>query len=117
MERQLYRNIADQAREVGCTLLALGGIEDHVHLVVSLPATVTVAQLAKQVKGASSHFAGDVLSMGTGNKWQGFYGAFTVSRWDLDRVIGYVRRQKEHHGAQEGLVTEWEETAEEVDVG
>ncbi len=112
IERRLHRNIAAEARGMGCTVLALNGMPDHVHLVVKLPSTVTVANLVKQVKGVSSHFAGETLGLGSGPKWQGVYGAFAVSRWDLDRVIGYVKRQKEAHASGE-LVAEWEETAEE----
>jgi REP element-mobilizing transposase RayT len=114
IERRLHRNIADQARVMGCTILALNGVPDHIHLVVSLPATVAIANLVKQVKGVSSHFAGQELGLGPGFKWQGVYGAFTVSRWDLDRVVAYVKRQKEHHASNE-LVPEWEQVAEEED--
>ena len=47
-------------------------------------------------------------------KWQGFYGAFTVSRWDVDRIVQYVKRQKEHHAA--GTVREeWEQAFEEFE--
>lgn len=49
-------------------------------------------------------------------KWQGSYGAFSASRWDVDRVVGYVKGQKAHHAAAE-LVGEWEEAFEEVMVG
>jgi hypothetical protein len=60
----------------------------------------------------SSHFVNEILLLDGSFKWQGNYGAFTVSRWDLDKIIGYVKRQKEHHGGGE-LVSEWEECFEE----
>jgi putative transposase len=113
MERRLYRNIESQAQKLGCKVLALNGMPDHVHLVVKLPSTITVAELVKQVKGVSSHFANETLKLETSFKWQGFYGAFSVSRWDLDKVIGYVKRQKEHHRLDE-LYPEWEQAFEEV---
>jgi REP element-mobilizing transposase RayT len=112
IERPLYRCIQKEARDIGCKVLALNGIEDHVHLVVSFPATITIADLLKQVKGVSSRFVNDQLSPETQFKWQGSYGAFTVSRWDLTKVTQYVKRQKEHHAARE-LWPEWEETFEE----
>lgn len=114
MERRVYRNIESEARKMGCTVLALNGMPDHVHLVVRLPTTITVADLVKQVKGVSSHFINQALDPPSQFKWQGSYGAFTVSRWDLERVIQYVKRQKEHHHADE-LLPEWEDAFEEVE--
>ena len=113
MERRLYRSIASEACDKGCKVLALNGMADHVHLVVSFPTTLTIADLVKQVKGVSSHFANEVLSPATQFKWQGSYGAFTVSRWDLDKIIQYVKRQKEHHAAND-LWPEWEDAFEEI---
>ena len=114
IERRIHRSIETEARGMGCDVLAIGGMPEHVHLVVKIPATVTIADLVKQVKGVSSHFAGETLGLKGSFKWQGTYGAFSVSRWDVDRVIGYVERQKQHH-ADESLVPDWEEAAEETD--
>ncbi len=117
IERPLYRNIESEARGMGCVVLALNGMEDHVHLALKYPATVSVAELMKQVKGVSSHFVNETLQPEThGFKWQGSYGAFTVSREAVDRVVGYVRHQKERHGEGK-LVAEWEEASEEVEAG
>jgi len=116
IERRLYRNIESEARKIGCIVIALNGTSDHVHLVVSFPATVTIAGLAKQVKGVSSHFVNETLRPETQFKWQGGYGAFTVSRWDLPKIICYVKRQKEHH-AEDDLWAELEETFELIEVG
>ncbi len=113
IERRVYRNIEAEALGLGCKVLALNGMPDHVHLVVSLPSTVTIANLAKQCKGVSSHFVNETLKPEAGFKWQGTYGAFSVSRWDVDKIVGYVKRQKEHHAAGE-LAPEWEEGFEEV---
>jgi REP element-mobilizing transposase RayT len=93
--------------------LALNGMSDHVHLVVSFPTTITIANLVKQVKGVSSHFVNETLRPEAQFKWQGGYGAFTVSRWDLPKIIKYVKRQKEHH-AEDDLWLELEESFEEV---
>jgi len=114
IERRLYRNIEGEARKMGCAVLALNGTSDHVHLIVSFPTTVTIANLVKQVKGVSSHFVNETLQPETQFKWQGGYGAFTVSRWDLPKIIHYVKRQKEHHEAG-SLWAELEETFEVVE--
>ena len=115
IERRLYRNIESQVREAKGTVLALNGDSTHVHLVVSLPATITIANLVKQIKGVSSHFVNETLRPEMQFKWQGGYAAFTISRWDLSRVINYVKRQKEHHAEAGGLWAELEETFELVE--
>jgi REP element-mobilizing transposase RayT len=115
IERRLYRCIESQAQEQGCKVLALNGMADHVHLVVSFPTTITIADLVKQVKGVSSHFVNEVLTPPTQFKWQGSYGAFTISRWDVDKIVQYVQGQKEHHAANT-LWPEWEEAFEEIEL-
>ena len=112
IERRLYREIESEAIKMRCTVLALNGTPDHVHAVLLMPSTVTIADLAKQLKGASSHFVNEVLHPEMPFKWQGSYGAFTVSRWDVDKIVGYVKNQKQHH-ADATLLPEWEETYEE----
>ena len=112
LERRLYRLIVSQAQGQGCKVLALDGTPDHVHLVVTFPTTITIANLIKQIKGTSSHFVNETVKPEALFKWQGSYGAFTVSRWDLDRIVGYVEHQKELHRAGE-LYPEWEEAYEE----
>ena len=99
---------------MGCTVLVLNGTSDHIHLVVSFPTTITIANLLKQVKGVSSHFVNETLRPEAQFKWQGGYGAFTVSRWDLPKVIRYVKHQKQHHVTND-LWSELEETFEEIE--
>jgi putative transposase len=113
IERRLYRNIESEAQKQGCTVLALNGTEDHVHLLVIFPTTITIADVLKHVKGVSSRFINETLRPPAQFKWQGSYGAFTVSRWDVARIKEYIKRQKEHHRSGE-LVPEFEETFEEI---
>ena len=113
VERNLYRNIESEARKQGCAVLAINGTEDHVHLLVTIPATLAVADLLKQIKGVSSHFVNNTLKPSAQFKWQGGYGAFSVSRWDVDRIKHYIKRQKERHQADQ-LIPELEETFEVV---
>ncbi len=108
IERPLHRVIASEAQKMGCTLLALNNI------LVRIPSTVTVAELVKQLKGASSYFVNHILKPDQLFKWQGFYGAFSVSRWDVERIVAYIQRQKEHHEVG-ALIPELESVSEEVE--
>lgn len=116
IERRLYRVIESKAQKLGCQVLALNGTEDHVHLLVLVPSTLAIADLLKQIKGASSHFVNEVLKPPAQFKWQGSYGAFTVSRWDVDKIKEYIKRQKEHHQSLE-LIEELEATSEDIGIG
>jgi REP element-mobilizing transposase RayT len=88
-------------------LIEIGGVEDHIHVLVQLPAPVSVSELMKQIKGASSHLVTHEVSGGGNFKWQGAYAAFSVSETDLPAVRAYIRNQKKHH-AQRTLRTELE---------
>lgn len=107
-ERAVHRAIGAKCEELGAEVIALGGVEDHVHLLVALPATIALADFVGKVKGASSHLATHrALPDSAFFKWQGAYGAVSVSPRDLPEISGYIARQKEHHTTG-GLVPDWE---------
>jgi putative transposase len=97
VERAAHRTITQQANELGCQVLAIGGWLDHVHVVVKLGARVTVADLVQHLKGVSSHCINEHLRPNVPFRWQGGYAAYSVSPNALQDVIGYVRGQKQHH--------------------
>ena len=103
-EEIVYACIQAELRRMKCTLLALGGIADHVHLAVQPTSFLGPGQIAKQIKGTSSRF---LDSKGIAFKWQAGYGCFSLSRPHLKAVILYVRNQKRHH-AQNNLWLDWE---------
>ncbi len=108
IERRVYRSIAATCEELGTEIVALGGVEDHVHLLACLPATLTIADVVKQVKGSSAHLMTHKVAPDTFFKWQGGYAAFSVSLGHLEVVRDYIARQKEHH-RNGSLIPEWEE--------
>jgi putative transposase len=114
-ERRLLRNIESEAQGLGCKVLAINCTENHVHVLLAIPTTISIADLVKKMKGVSSHFANDEFDLEYQFKWQGSYGAFTVSRWDVDKIKQYVKHQKEHHATDE-LMPELEEVFEELDL-
>ena len=97
VEQVVHQIVFGKARELGLVLHALGGVSDHVHVVVSIPPTRCVAEIVKQMKGASSRAVD--LSAGAGSvfRWQERYGALTLGGASLARVIECVRQQPEHH--------------------
>ena len=95
IRERIYPVMQHQASLLRVEVIALGGIEDHVHMLVRFPPTVAIADLVGRVKGASSHMATQI--MGYAFKWQGAYGAFTLSQSGVPRVRGYVLNQESHH--------------------
>ncbi len=88
---ELYSYLGGIARGEGLTLLSAGGTANHVHLLLGLPATCTLAHAVQKLKGSSSRW------MGSGFSWQEGYGAFSVSSSQLDVVKRYIQNQEEHH--------------------
>ena len=113
-EQAVYACILQEAHGLDCTVLALGGIPDHVHLVVEMPAKHAPAYLMQRIKGVSSTFARQKLAQGDFFGWQSGYAAFSVSRSHLKAVVSYVQNQKRRHAAGK-LWLEWEETYIETD--
>lgn len=88
-------------------MIAVGGVVDHVHLLVGFPPTLTLSELLKQVKGSSSHLITREIKPGEFFKWQGAYGAFTVSHHDRSQIADYITNQAIHH-QQQSTVDAWE---------
>jgi REP element-mobilizing transposase RayT len=78
-------------------LLAAGGVEDHVHVYTSLPATLSIAQAAGALKANSSRWIHETFTKSQSFHWQDGYGAFTVSKSNEQAVIRYINNQQEHH--------------------
>jgi REP element-mobilizing transposase RayT len=107
IEERLYACMLKEVRKVGCELLAVGGMEDHVHLAVRMSTATSTADLARRVKGSSSTLVRREFARGTTFGWQDGYGVYSFSRSHRDRVTEYVRNQKRHHS--EGQVwSVWE---------
>ena len=113
IERGLWRYIGAVCGDDHCEVLAIGGMPDHVHLLVLLSNTTTMADLMRHVKGGSSRFVPKRLLPGSWFAWQGSYGAFSVSRANVPNVIAYIQNQKRHH-AEGTLYPNAEETNEIV---
>ena len=79
---------------LGCPAIAVGGFDDHVHLLVRFARTASVADWVKEIKRVSSLFAKERTPEFA---WQGGYAAFSVDPISIQRVTAYVRQQEDHH--------------------
>jgi putative transposase len=94
LQDKLWAYLSGICKNLKITLLAVGGISNHVHLLISLPATARLCDAVKELKANSSGWLGE---HGIQFEWQKGYGAFSVSPSNLDIVQSYVRNQDEHH--------------------
>jgi putative transposase len=94
---QLHQAMAAKAIELAAIVHAVGGIEDHIHLAVSIPPSLALSQFIGQVKGNSSHFVNYVIKSVHEFKWQEEYGILSFGEKDLPFIVKYIHNQKEHH--------------------
>jgi putative transposase len=77
--------------------LAIGGVDDHVHILVSLPATLSIAKALQLLKGNSSKWIHETFAKMRSFEWQEGYGAFSIGISAVDGTVRYIRNQAEHH--------------------
>ncbi|MBX3066008.1 MAG: IS200/IS605 family transposase [Anaerolineae bacterium] len=93
----IYDAIRGKVEGLGGMVLAINGMDEHVHLVAHMPAKYSVVEFMRQIKGVSSHVASHFANDYEPFAWQEEYGAHTVSESHLPQVIKYVELQQEHH--------------------
>jgi putative transposase len=85
------------ARKHKMKILRAGGVEDHVHLLISLPATLAISKAVQLLKGNSSKWIHDEFPDRQDFEWQVGYGAFSIGISGVDDTIAYIDNQAEHH--------------------
>ncbi|MBC8135073.1 MAG: IS200/IS605 family transposase [Fibrella sp.] len=109
VERIAHRTIWALAERQDCTVLAVNGMADHVHLAVLFSLNISAAEFVKRVKGATTAYLRQVYSQERFIRWEPGYAAIAFPYAGRQRVIEYIRNQKEHH-AQSTTIAPWEET-------
>jgi len=93
----LYRYISGILKNKKCHLYRINGIEDHIHIITHIHPSVALSGLVKDIKLASFDRVKNKKVFTNFNGWQDGYGAFTYSVNEKDRLIEYVKNQREHH--------------------
>jgi putative transposase len=97
LRERLFPFLGGIARQNKFKTLEIGGVEDHVHLLLALPSTLPIAKALQLIKGGSSKWVHDTFPEHKLFTWQEKYGAFSVSVSQLNTVTHCIRTQPEHH--------------------
>lgn len=92
-------------REEGCLPHAIGIVADHVHIAVSIPPRLAVADLVRRLKSATSRVINQGVNAGPSDQfaWQGEYGVLSFGERSLPDIVSYVENQETRHAANELL--------------
>jgi len=97
LHKRLWPYLGGIARDNGMKAIEIGGVADHVHMLISIPATMAVSKAMQLIKGGSSKWIHDTFPEQHQFAWQEKYGAFSVSVSQLDVIVEYIQNQEEHH--------------------
>ncbi len=97
IESELYAYMSATCRNLDCPVIQVNGMNDHVHILLLLGRTITVSNLISELKSSSSRWIKTKGDSYQDFAWQSGYGAFSVSRPNVNEVIKYIASQKEHH--------------------
>jgi REP element-mobilizing transposase RayT len=97
LEERLWKYMGGIARENKMRALVIGGVEDHVHLLLSLPSTLSIAKAMQLIKGGSSKWVHETFAEHKDFEWQEGYGALSIGISQVDDTKVYIANQREHH--------------------
>jgi putative transposase len=96
LRNRLWPYLGGIARENKIKALAIGGMDDHVHMLISLPTTLSLAKALQLLKGNSSKWIHEKFPRLHPFEWQEEYGAFSIGISAVDDTVRYIRNQAEH---------------------
>lgn len=97
LQERLWPFMGGIARQNDMTAMAIGGVEDHAHLLLALPATLAIAKAIQLIKGASSKWVHESFPEHRAFAWQEGYGAFSIGVAQVERTVAYIQSQASHH--------------------
>ena len=96
-ERDLYAYVMAIVERVGGKLYRIGGMPDHVHMFLSLPANLSMSDFVQRMKTSTSKWLKGNPDFPLWRGWSKEYAGFSYSVREKDAVVSYIRNQKEHH--------------------
>jgi len=99
-DEELYKYIWGIIKNKNCKLYRINGVEDHIHIMSDLHPSLRLSDYVKDIKVATSLWMKESGKFPAFEGWQEGYGAFTYSIREKDKIINYIKNQKEHHQSE-----------------
>ena len=99
-EVKVWEYFGGIARNNSMKALQVGGYDDHIHVLLAVPASVSVSKAVQLLKGASSRWIHGTWPELAGFAWQDGYGAFTVGVSQIADTVHYIQGQRDHHSSK-----------------
>jgi len=100
LRERLYPYMCGIARENGLKLLCIGGTDNHIHILLSLDSTTSIAKAMQFIKGGSSKWIHETFPELRLFSWQEGYGAFSIGISNVDETKKYIENQEKHHSKE-----------------
>lgn len=97
VRERLFPYLGGIAKQHGMISLTVGGVEDHVHILLQLPADMALSKAVQVIKGVSSKWIHETFPEQRAFAWQEGYGAFSIAVSGVEATVAYIQRQEEHH--------------------
>ncbi len=94
---RVHSYIGELVNTTGCTVIQVGGVKDHVHILFLLSKNESISHIVEEIKRNSSRWIKSIGKRYDRFEWQGGYAAFSVSQSVVDKTLQYIKSQKEHH--------------------
>lgn len=112
IETVLLQNCRKKCTELGCNVMELGCVTDHIHIALTIPPSLSVAETVKQIKGYTSYGINQAFQPEEKFLWQTGYGVLTFGKRAIPVVTEYIQNQKQHHATGK-ILSYFEETTDQ----
>jgi putative transposase len=96
-EDELYKYMCGVVNGKKEKVYAIGGVSDHIHILISIKPNILLSDLVRDIKCNSSKWINERQYVIGKFQWQQGFGAFSYTHWHLDTIINYINNQEEHH--------------------
>jgi putative transposase len=97
VRRVLFAHLQKEAEVKGTRVVAVGGVEDHVHCLLQLMPSQNLLQVLKQIRTAMAEWLNETRLLNMAVEWEGDYYAYSVSPSGVQQVVDFIGKQEEYH--------------------
>lgn len=96
-KEELYKYMTGIITNRGCKVICIGGVEDHIHILIGMSTDISPAALMAEVKRSSTQWINSKHFIKCHFSWQEGFGVFSYARSAISNVAKYIENQEKHH--------------------